>query len=80
MLTKKVEQIGKAYLPFVSFVFLTYQASLRELINELPFYLLYGHDPRLSKTIVCSKLNMYKKEVAIKCNPVQKHQSYYIAT
>ena len=51
MLAKKVERSGRdwdAHLPFVLFV---YRASLQESTKELPFYLLFGHDPQLPTTL-----------------------------
>ena len=82
MLAKKAERSGKdwdAHLPFVLFA---YQASLQESTKESPFYLLYGHDPRLPTTLGLDSgrqqqqhltdLDTYKAEVAFKFSEAWK--------
>ena len=51
ILAKKAEQSGKDWDNHLPFVLFAYQASLQESTVELPFYLLYGQDPRLPTTL-----------------------------
>ena len=62
MLAKKVEQSGRdwdAHLPFVLFA---YRASLQESTKELPFYLLYGRDPRLPTTLGLDSMQLQQEQ------------------
>ena len=51
MLAKRVEQSGRDWDVYISFVLFAYRASLQESTKESPFYLLYRHDPQLSTTL-----------------------------
>lgn len=72
MLSKKVETSGKDWDVHLPFVLFAYRASLQESTKESPFYLLYGHDPRLPTELVLDPpqtrhhvdLDTYKGEFA----------------
>ena len=69
MLAKKVEQSGKDWDGQLSFVLFAYHASLQ----ESPFYLLYGGDPKLPTALELggtlqpeTNLDVYKGEAVFK--------------
>ena len=60
-------------IEIVTFVLFAYRASMQKSFKELPFYLLYGHDPRLPTALdmdIISKqevdVDTYKGEIAVK--------------
>ena len=59
----------------IGIVIFHYRASIQESVKELPFYLLYGLDPRLLMTLNMEgnsggqiDVDTYKEEVTVKIN------------
>ena len=74
MLSKKVEQSGKDWDKQLPYVLFAYRTSSQESTKASPFFLLYGHNPKLPTTAALNPsmdrvtLNLadYQTEVAIR--------------